>query len=132
MIVVSCQTGRDSRVVNDGALDHDTEQKDRHDGDERGQRRIDAEHRITEIDEIACQHEEFAMGEIEHLHGAPDQRQPAGEKRIHRSYDDAIDDLGDQKLVSMLQIPRYERRTDSSARNSAVLPDLTTAPFSRR
>ena len=34
--------------------------------------------------------------------------------------------------TGMPQIPRYDLRTDSSAWNSAVLPDFTMAPFSRR
>jgi hypothetical protein len=41
------------QVVDDDALDHDTEQKNGDDGDDRGQGRIDAEHGVAKIDEIA-------------------------------------------------------------------------------
>ena len=35
--------------------------------------------------EVAADHVEFAMGEVEHLHRAPDQREAARDGRVHAS-----------------------------------------------
>ena len=48
--------------------------------------------------DIGAQHEQLAMGEVDHVHDAEDQGQPRGDQRQDHAGDDAVDGL-DQDLV---------------------------------
>ena len=45
--------------------------------------------------DIGAEHEQFAVGEIHHVHDAEDQRQPGGDQRQDHAGDDAVDRLDD-------------------------------------
>src|SRR5208283_1796849 len=119
-------------MVDDDALDDDAEQKDRHDGDERGQRWIDAEHRIAEKDEIAPSMKNSPWAKF-NIFIVP---QMSVRPLANSAYIDPtmmpLTIWATTSWIGTPQTPRYERRTDSSVRKSAVRPDLTITPVSRR
>ena len=61
-------------------------------GDGQSQERIDAKLAEQEIDGIAAQHDEGAMGEIDDVEHAPDQRHAERHQAIEPAEQDSVDD----------------------------------------
>ena len=48
--------------------------------------------------DIGAEHEQFAVGEVHHVHDAEDQRQPGGDQRQDHAGDDAVHRLDDDEI----------------------------------
>ena len=48
--------------------------------------------RVGKECDVHCQHDEVAMGEVHHVHHAPDQRETGGKQGVHRPHQQTRDD----------------------------------------
>ena len=94
-------------------------------GDGQRQEGIDAQLGEQEIDGIAAQHDEGAMGEIDDVEHAPDQRHAERHQAVEPAEQDPVDeDLGQQhgpKVPLAEPMPRYLRSPHAGTGYSGLL-----------
>ena len=78
-------------------LEHRAEDRDHHRGDEQRQPEV-ARGRDRDGPDEAAQHDEVAVGEVDHVHDAEDERQARGHQGQDHAVDDAVDGLDEDLL----------------------------------
>ena len=79
-------------VADQPEIDDDAERRQHQRRDRRADERSDAEHRPDHERDVHAEHDEIAMGEIDDVHHAPDQREAGREQRVDRAEQQAADD----------------------------------------
>src|SRR5260221_7639146 len=79
-----------ARRGDDRALQRIAQHEHRRNDDRQSEIGIDAEERVEEIDAVERQHQQAAMGEIDDVQHAVDQRQPERHQRVNRAGGDAV------------------------------------------
>ena len=76
--------------------------------------------RAHEIHGVGAEHEELAVGEIDHAENAEDQRQADAHQRVHRAAHQALEDqLGqDRRIGEQAEVHQSHSRMMSSSRSA--------------
>ena len=79
-------------AVEDDELERPAECEHDRDSDEQRQERTDAERRDDHQDEVGCEHDQVAMGEVDQPHDAEDEAEARGEERVEAAEQHALHD----------------------------------------
>ena len=98
-----------------------TNSSDRRGGDAGEERQ--AERRAHEVHGVGAEHEELAVGEVDHAEDAEDQRQADAHQRVHRAAHQTLEDqLGqDRRVGEQAEVHHSHSRMMSSSRSANSL-----------
>ena len=78
-------------VLHESDVNQHAEHEEHQGRDRDGDRGAEVEQRVGEERNVHRQHDEVAVGEVDHVHHAPDQGEPRREQRIYRSHHQPAD-----------------------------------------